>query len=139
MQKIIIDSNVFVSALIQHSYPYHIVTEIFSNNKIELCISDEVFEEYYDVLNREKFAKYPDFIAKAQALLADIEKVSATYKPYVKVALIKDHNDNKFLELAETCKAGFLITGNIHDFTMKEYKGAKIVTPKEYWEKYMLH
>lgn len=45
MQKIIIDSNVFVSALIQHSYPYHIVTEIFSNNKIELCISDKVFEE----------------------------------------------------------------------------------------------
>ena len=38
------------------------------------CISDEVFEEYYDDLNREKFTKYPDFITKAQRLLANIEK-----------------------------------------------------------------
>lgn len=74
MQKLVFDTNVFISSLIQRNYPYYIVTEIFSNNNIELCISDEVLDEYYTVLNREKFAKYPDFITTAQMLLVTLER-----------------------------------------------------------------
>jgi putative PIN family toxin of toxin-antitoxin system len=55
MQKIIIDTNVLVSALIQRNYPFYIVDNLFSNKEIQLCISDELFEEYYAVLNRENF------------------------------------------------------------------------------------
>ena len=44
--------------------------------------------------------------------------------------------DNKFLELAVAGKAEFVITGNKKDFTMREYEGIKIVSPKEYWEQY---
>lgn len=136
MQKLVIDTNVFISSLIQRNYPYYIVKEIFSNNNIELCISDEVLDEYYTVLNREKFAKYPDFITTAQMLLVNIGKKAKKYSPATKVNLIKDVDDNKFLELSEISKASFLITGNTNDFTMKEYKETKIVTPKNYWEKY---
>ena len=39
MQKIIIDTNVLVSALIQRNYPFYIVDSIFSNNDLVLCIS----------------------------------------------------------------------------------------------------
>jgi uncharacterized protein len=138
MQKIVIDTNVFVSALIQRSYPYFIVRELFSNNDIELCVSDELFEEYYDVLNREKFSKYQDFSAKAQTLLADIQKRAIKYFPAGKLKIINDIDDNKLLELAETSNANFLITGNTNDFTMKEYKETKIVTPKEFWEMYLM-
>lgn len=130
MQKIIIDTNVFVSSLIQRSYPYYIVSNLLSDHNIELCISDEVFNEYYDVLNREKFSKYPDFSAKAQRLLADIQKRAIKYFPTIKLEIINDIDDNKLSELAETSNANFLITGNTNDFTMKEYKGTKIVTPK---------
>jgi putative PIN family toxin of toxin-antitoxin system len=138
MQKIVIDTNVFVSALIQRSYPYFIVRELFSNNDIELCISDELLEEYYDVLNREKFSNYQDFSAKAQTLLADIQKRAIKYFPAGKLKIINDIDDNKLLELAETSNANFLITGNTNDFTMKEYKETKIVTPKEFWEMYLM-
>ncbi len=137
MQKLVIDTNIFISSIIQRGYPYYITTEIFSNNDIKLCISDEVFEEYYDVLNREKFTKYPDFITKAQRLLANIEKKAIKHTPAIKVSLIRDVDDNKFLELSEICSADFLITGNTNDFTMKQYKGTKIVTPKEYCEMYI--
>ena len=134
MQKLIIDTNVFVSSILQRSYPYLIVTELFNSREIQLCISDEVSLEYYDVLNRKKFAKYEDFATKAQILLTKIQKKAIHFTPLIRVNLIKDIGDNKFLELAETCRAEFLITGNTNDFTMLEYKGTKIVTPKEYWE-----
>ncbi len=71
---------------------------------------------------------------KAQALLVDIEARAVKYYPTVKLNIISDLDDNKFLELAESCNAEFLITGNTNDFTMKVYKETKIVTPKQYWE-----
>jgi len=49
MQKIVIDTNVFVSALIQRGYPFYIINELFFENKIKLCISDELLEEYFEV------------------------------------------------------------------------------------------
>jgi len=137
MQKIVIDTNVLVSSLIQRSYPYHIVVEVFSNDKIQVCLSDDLFAEYLNVLNRDKFSRFPDFVANAQALLVDLEKIAVNYIPTVHIEIIKDLDDNKLLELAETCQADFLITGNTNDFTIRDYKGTRIVTPKEYWTDYM--
>jgi uncharacterized protein len=138
MQKIVIDTNVFVSSIIQRGYPYLIVNELFIEGKISVCISDEILQEYYDVLKRRKFEKYHDFVNKAETLLADIESKSTKFLPSKKLTVISDKDDNKFLELALECKADFLITGNTNDFTMKKYKRTKIVTPKEYWENHKL-
>jgi putative PIN family toxin of toxin-antitoxin system len=134
MQKVVIDTNVFVSALIQRSYPYLIITDLFIEGRIELCISDPLLEEYYTVFNRKKFSKYPEFLSKAQILIADIERNSLKFVPKKKIKIISDKDDNKLLELADECKADFLITGNTNDFTIKKYKRTKIVTPKEYWD-----
>lgn len=137
MQKIIIDTNVLVSSLIQRAYPFQILIELFSNENIELCISNEILKEYFDVLNRKKFVKFADFAVNAQTLLVDIEKRGVEYFPTSKVEIIKDPDDNKFLELAETCEADFLITGNTKDFTLDSYKSTKIVSPKEYWTEHV--
>ena len=76
MQKVVIDTNVFVSGLIQRSYPYLIISELFLEGKIHVCISDDLLQEYYSVLSRKKFAKYPDFVAKAEILIADMAVTS---------------------------------------------------------------
>ena len=136
MQRIVVDTNVLVSAIIQRSYPYLIINELFSEEEIEVCISDEVMKEFYEVLNRKKFARYPDFVSKAETLLAKIEAKAKSFSPKIKLKVIGDLDDNKFLELAAESKAHYLITGNTNDFTMKTYKRTRIVTPKEYWEEY---
>jgi putative PIN family toxin of toxin-antitoxin system len=136
MQKIVVDTNVFVSALIQTAYPYLIINELFIEGKIELCISDEVMQEYYEVLNRKKFSRYPDFLLKAEMLLANIEAQASKFAPKTKLNIIGDIGDNKFLELAFESKSKFLITGNTNDLTIASYKKTRIVTPKDYWEKF---
>lgn len=132
--RLILDTNVLVSANIQRGYPYFIVDRVFADPKLQLCISNELFAEYVEVLNREKFAKFPDFHARAQALLSDIETYGVKFTTTTKVDLIGDDPDNRLLELAETCGADYLVTGNTNDFTMSEYKGTKIVSPKEFFE-----
>jgi uncharacterized protein len=134
MQKIVIDTNVMVSALIQRSYPYQILYELFIDEKFQLCVSDELLAEYYEVLSREKFAKFHDFFVRAESLLADLETKAVKYFPTITLNLISDDDDNMILELADECTADFVITGNTKHFTFSTYKQTKIVSPKEYWE-----
>ena len=101
MQRITLDTNVLVSSLIQKGYPYLILNEIFGRSKIELCISDPIMHEYYEVLQRRKFSKYPDFVFKAESLLADIERKATLFHPQKTLNIISDNADNRLLELAD--------------------------------------
>jgi len=136
MQKVIIDTNVIVAALIQRGYPNFIIKELFIEHKFQLCISNELLDEYHEVLKRPKFSRYQDFLIRAEALLVDIESKSVKYYPTITLDLISDDDDNMILELADECLADYIITGNSTDFTFPIYKQTKIVTPKEYWNSY---
>ena len=137
MQKVVIDTNVIVSALIQRSYPYLIINQYIIEENFQLCISDELMAEYYEVLARPKFAKFQDFYFRAESLMVDIETRAKKFIPSKKINIIKDTDDNKILELADECFADYIITGNTNDFTFSTYKLTKIVTPKDYIENHL--
>ena len=134
MQKVVIDTNVIVSALIQKSYPFLIIDELFFENKIQICTSVDLIQEYFDVLTRPKFAIYPDFVKNAEHILSEIGYRGLIYHPSIKLDMLSDIDDNKILELADECEADYIITGNTNDFTMSHYQKTKILTPKDYWE-----
>jgi len=137
MQKVIIDTNVIISALISsHGIPAKIVDELFIEEKIILCISNDVFAEYLDVIDREKFRKYKNFLSKAEIVVGYMEEMAehfVTAKIYHK---LPDKSDNKFIDLAIYSNADFIITGNKNDFNISHIGKTLIVTPTEYWENY---
>ena len=137
MQKIIIDTNVFISSLISLNYPHLILQEAISSEKIQICISPDLIKEYYTVLRRKKFSKYPDFVSNGEFIISEIESIASSFSPTFIPSLISDKDDNKLLALAQECKADFLITGNTNDFTMEIFESTRILTPKEYWEKHL--
>ena len=134
MQKIILDTNVVVSALIQQSYPYKVVDRVLTSGDINLCVSEKLLQEYYEVLFRPKFSSITDFFVNAHVLLLRIETISQKFIPQVTLDILPDKDDNMLLELAEESKADFLITGNTNDFIIPSYKQTRILTPKEYLE-----
>jgi hypothetical protein len=136
MQKLIIDTNVLISALIQKSYPNLILVNCVFENRFEVCISEEILEEYFEVISRPKFTKYPDFLTKAEFVISQLESNATKYSPQVRFDIIVDSADNRLLELAYESKADFIVTGNTNDFTMSEFNGTRIISPKEFWEKY---
>ena len=136
MLRIILDTNVVVSSLIQKSYPYLIVDHLVEG-KMTLCLSDAILSEYIEVLNRPKFARFTDFKLNAEQFITRVSLDAEFYLPQKRLDLIKDEADNRFLELAEVSRADFLITGNIRDFTMKEYQRTKIVQPNEFWNNFL--
>lgn len=134
MQKLIIDTNILVSALISNTIPSKIFYDIVLREKVEICLSTEIFAEYVDVLNRDKFSKYINFMVKADIVLNRLREISKFYYPTEKVDVLTDMSDNKFLELAAESTADYLITGNTLDFKIKEFEYTRIVTAKEYWD-----
>ena len=135
MQKVVLDTNVIVSSLIQKNYPYLILDHCIEGNAI-ICISNEILHEYLEVLGRPKFSKFPDFKSNAEFLITRLSEISEIFEPKEILKIIDDDPDNRLLELAKIADADFIITGNIKDFTMQSFYKTKIVTPKEYWEDY---
>ena len=133
-KKIVIDTNVLISALIGKGYSKQILKEIFINRNIFLCISDICLEEFEKVLAYKHLAKYQGIQAEGKILPDGIKTFGIIYNPSTNLTILKDSSDNKFLELALEAKADYLITGNKLHFTQKEYLGIKIKSPKEFWE-----
>ncbi len=136
MIKVIIDTNVIVSSLIQKKHPYFIIYELFFENKFQLCLSKELMSEYCEVLARPKFSNFHEFYFKATALLANIEEKALFYNPKSKLNLIKDLKDNMILELAQKCNANYIVTGNTNDFNFPMFNKTQILNPKDFYENF---
>ncbi|NJL11698.1 MAG: putative toxin-antitoxin system toxin component, PIN family [Microscillaceae bacterium] len=136
MQKLILDTNVIVSALISSSIPSKILYELVLTEKVEICLSEEVMAEYVEVLNRDKFSKFANFKIKAEVVLNRLREIATFYQTDRKIEVLTDTSDNKFLELAAVSAADYLTTGNTLDFTITEFEYTKILTPREYWDNY---
>lgn len=117
MQKVILDTNVFVSSFLTIGYPQQIV-DAFLQDRFILCVSDSVIKEYYEVFNRPKFSDYPDFAFRAARTLRHMESQAVFFVTDKIPSVSPDEDDNIFIALAETSQADFLVTGNIRDFGM---------------------
>jgi len=134
--KVVLDTNVLVSALISTGLPNKVVFDCVIGRNIPICLSQAILDEYENVLMRPKFAKFSNFRTNAKRLLPKLVRVAEFYEPVIKLDFIKDESDNRFLELAVSAKANFIITGNTNDFTFPEYEGIQIVSPKFFYENY---
>jgi len=136
MQKIVLDTNVVVASLISNGIPFKIINELAFENKVTVCISGPIFEEYVEVLSRPKFSVFKDFKSRAETFITKIQEVAVKFSPDIKLNVISDEADNRFLELSVYAKADYLITGNTNDFTENKYENVDIVTPREFWDKH---
>jgi putative PIN family toxin of toxin-antitoxin system len=134
MQRVILDTNVIVSALIQKSYPHHIVFDYVLDGQVQLCLSEALLNEYRSVLSRSKFSKINNFEYNAEIVLNRFAKTALFYVPEICLDILKDKSDNKLLELADESHADFLITGNSVHFTITHYKYTQILSPRSFWE-----
>lgn len=107
MQKIILDTNVIVSALIASSIPTRIIYDLVLTESVEICLSEDIFNKYVEVLSRDKFSKIINFKSKADIVLAKIREISTIFTATRKIEILTDTSDNKFLELAAISRLTF--------------------------------
>jgi len=118
MQKIVFDTNVIISALLQTGYPNKIISELFIEQKFQLCVLAELIAEYLEVLARPKFTKFQDFFISAEALLAKIETKAIKYILYLSYHFI-----SAFIE--QRGSAATFTNATTGQITLRHYKTNK--------------
>lgn len=131
-KRIVIDTNVIVSALI-FSKSTTMQAFMGAKEKGVLLISDDIFSELIDVLSRQKFDRYlsreirEDFLA---SLFTEAEIIKIDEK----IEVCRDSKDNKFLEAAVNGKATHIITGDGDLLELHPFRGISILTPRQFLE-----
>jgi putative PIN family toxin of toxin-antitoxin system len=129
--KVVIDTNVLVSALLTDEGNPAKIIDMLLDGKITAVINGRILDEYMDVLSREKFNfRMPD----VHGLLSYIGKYSEICPAQQGVAgnMAIHEDDKKFLEAAVAGRADFIITGNLKHFPATKYGKCKIVSPAEF-------
>jgi len=130
--KIVIDTNIIVSALrSKKGYSFNLLS-IIDDERFKVFISIPVIIEYEDAIKRErsniKLKKFEiDNILDFICLIAEQRKIYYLWRPF-----LKDRKDDMFLELAVESGSDFIITFNKRDFEGIEKFGIKVITPKEF-------
>lgn len=130
MIRVVLDTNIVVSAALQRKGNPSAVMALVSEGLIIPCTSQPILTEYPEVLARARIGVDPLRSAHIQQLLASISILVA---PSVAVMIARDPDDNMFLECAEEARADFLITGNTRDFP-EQYRTTLIATPPAFMD-----
>ena len=127
--KIVLDTNVLVSALLKsRSKPARILRLVIQGN-IEIIINEYILAEYLEVLKRPKFDLDMDSV---QTIIDSIRLKGIKAAAIPASFQLPDSSDEPFLEAALAAGADVLITGNKRHFPEKATKGQKIVNPDEF-------
>ncbi len=136
MFRIVLDTNVFVSALINpHGKPAQILNHVFEN-RIRLFISPPIIEELERVLSYPKLAKKHGLKReKLKEFIADLLSIMSLIEEEKIIEVItEDPSDSKYLSCALNSKVDFIISGDTHLLNLEQYEGIPIVTPAQLLE-----
>jgi putative PIN family toxin of toxin-antitoxin system len=128
--RIVLDTNVLVSALLNPQGPPGRILDFVLAGKAVLLVDDRILDEYRDVLTRRRFAFDAAEVATLLAFLdAESEWVAATGPPFT----LTDPGDQPFAEVAVAAGADFLVTGNPRHFPPSRLPTAlRIATPAHF-------
>jgi hypothetical protein len=126
--RIVVDTNIFVSSFFGGN-PRKII-DLWQNEKITLCLSGDILDEYVDVLNRIGFKGEPEIEELLSLFSSGFNILFTTKTPVIKIVK-EDPEDDKFIECAVALKAKVVVTGDKALLAIKEYRGIQILTPAQ--------
>lgn len=130
MLKVVFDTNVIVSAALYEESLPALLLSLGLEDKVRFFVSPALLNEYEAVLKRPRFKLGHREITE---LMGKINRKALIVTPTKRLKILKaDEPDNRVLECAIKAKADFIITGNKRHFPFEEFKGSKIVTPREF-------
>jgi putative PIN family toxin of toxin-antitoxin system len=132
MYQIVIDTNVFISALRSSRGASHKLLLLFGSDKFEINISVPLILEYEDVAKRQR-----DHIVLTENEIDDIIDYICTLSNHRNVyylwrPFLKDSKDDMVLELAVASSCDFIVTYNKRDFQGAEQFRLQVLNPKEF-------
>lgn len=124
MTRVVLDTNVFVSALVFGGKP-RIIVGMAEAGDLELAVSRSIRVELESVL-QQKFGWPEDYVAWA---CQPIWNFSRNVVPRLSVTVCSDPDDDRILECALEADAQVIVTGDTDLLRLSPFEGIAILTP----------
>ena len=129
--RIVLDTNVLVSALITKGTPPDQLYRAWLRNEIELVTSAAQIDELADVLSRPKLRRYVD-PADAAELVSDIRLRAIVIRNMPIPRRSPDRKDDAILATAVAGEAELVVSGDKRDvLALREVEGIPIHTARD--------
>jgi len=134
MLKIVIDTNVFISATITEEGKPAQIVKAWREKKLEVIISPEILKEIGQVVFRHKIKKISFWTEKERyQFIEDLARICILTPGSLELKqAVKHTQDRKFLVAAIEGKADYIVSGDRHLRDLGAYKGIKIVSANEF-------
>ncbi|MDR0333197.1 MAG: putative toxin-antitoxin system toxin component, PIN family [Dysgonamonadaceae bacterium] len=114
--RIVIDTNCLLVSIQDYS-DYHWLWQAFCNKKFVLCYTDEILNEYQEVLSHYYSDALANYVIDAILNARHAESVTVYYKWQLITA---DLDDNKFVDCAVSANAACIVSNDKHFNVLKE-------------------
>lgn len=126
----VFDTNSLIrAALIQNSVNARALDKAIKTGTI--AISSSILTEITEVIFRKKFDKYLNDDQRTK-FINRIERDFQAFKINETIAVCRDPSDDKFLDLAITCAASCIITGDQDLLILNPFQTIPILTAAEF-------
>jgi putative PIN family toxin of toxin-antitoxin system len=129
---VVLDASTFVSAALKaNSIPERaLLRAVGAPNR--LILSQEVEDEYRDVIFRPKFDRFVS-VARRQKILDIVIFAAERVAPNEAVRECRDPEDDKYLALAFAGRADVLVSSDVRDLlSMHPWRGIQILPPADF-------
>jgi putative PIN family toxin of toxin-antitoxin system len=134
MLKVVLDANIFVSAVLKPHSDLAKIFELVREDKIKLILSEDILSEIRAVLLYPKIKKRHMRTQKEiEEFLNKVSEASLLAQGRMKTDQIKeDPADNKYLSAALEAKADLILSGDHHLKDLKVFEGIRILDPSAF-------
>ena len=138
--KIVLDTNVLVSALRSNGGPSFALVQAIRAGYIRMCCSPALFLEYEDVLKRAaQLAAFGLTASDVDAILADLAgHILPVTTHYQWRPQLRDPSDEMVLEAAVNASAEAIVTYNLRDFAPAKNFGILVLNPEQTFRHFQL-
>ena len=120
--RIVLDTNALIQSIPRHSR-YYAVWLSFLNGENTLCVSNEILEEYTEILQRLTDEETAEIVVSTIINGPFVEFISPFYHFEMITA---DKDDNKFVDCAIAAQARFIVTNDLHYDVLKNIPYPKV-------------
>ena len=126
MIRVVVDANVYISALVFGGAPQDVL-DLIRMRRLHLYISRSIMDEVAGVLLR----KFDWTAREVEYALPPLWGGCIVVKPAVRLHISPDPDDDHVLECVEAVHADFLVTGNTRHFPAR-HNDTKVVNVRQF-------
>ena len=124
--RVVLDTNCLLASLSSKSENFRVWKD-FQEGKYTLCVSNEILEEYQEIIAEKTTPSIAQNVIRAIVESDYVEFIDPHFHVY---AIFADPDDNKFVDCAFAANAAFIVSEDSHFNALKTLAFPKVLVLK---------